>query len=264
MIWIAGYAVAGALIGFLAGMLGIGGGMSLVPILSAMFLAQALTPEHTVHLALGTCMASIMFTSSAGVREHHRLGAVDWRIVRRMAPGMLAGIVTSSAVAGLLPQRALALAFAVIVYAGATQILLGAKPNTTRSLPGPLALFCVVFTIGVISGLVSAGGSFLAMPFMMLCGVPVRTAIATAAAIGIPVGMAGTVGYIAIGWNVQGLPPWSLGFVYLPALLALVTASMITAPYGARAAHRLPVSTLRRVFGCALFLLATKMIVTYW
>jgi uncharacterized membrane protein YfcA len=264
VIWIGGYALAGALVGFLAGMLGIGGGMTLVPILAALFFAQGMAPEHNVHLALGTCMASIMFTSGSSVREHHRHGAVDWSIVKRMTPGMVAGTLASSAGAGFLPQRTLAIAFAFIVYAGATQILLGRRPTATRTMPGSATLLGVGMVIGAISGLVSAGGSFLSMPFLMLCGVPVRTAIATAAAIGIPIGMVGTLGYIASGWSVPGLPEPSLGFVYLPALLSLVAASMITAPYGARAAHKLPVDTLRRIFACSLFLLATKMIVTYW
>lgn len=264
MIWLAGYATAGTLIGFLAGLLGIGGGMSLVPILAAMFTAQALAPDHNVHLALGTCMASIMFTSGASAREHHRLGAVDWGVARRIAPGLLTGILASSAAAGFLPQRVLALSFAVIVYAGATQILFGRKPHAARTLPGGTAMFAICFAIGGISGLVSAGGSFLTIPFMLFCGVPMRNAIATSAAISVPVGLAGTVGYIASGWHVPSLPPGSVGFVFLPALGALVATSMLTAPFGARAAHRLPVDTLKRIFAGALYLLATRMLVTYW
>ena len=114
--------------GFLAGLLGIGGGMTLVPVLAMMFTTQQLTPDHTVHLALGTGMASIMFTSSASVRAHHRLGGVDWSLVRRMGPAMVAGTLLATALSGWVPQRALALIFAVIVYAGATQILVGRKP----------------------------------------------------------------------------------------------------------------------------------------
>ncbi len=264
MTWIAGYALTGALVGFLAGMLGIGGGMLLVPILAAMFTAQGLIPEHNVHLALGTSMASILFTAAAGVREHQRHGVVDWSVARRIVPGMIVGMLVSSAAAGFLPQRALAVAFAVIVYAGATQILLGRKPPATRTLPAAGPLFAVGATIGVVSGLVSAGGAFLSMPFMLFCGVPIRTAIATAAAISIPIGMVGTLGYIGSGWNVPALPAGSLGFVYTPALVALVAASMLTAPFGARAAHRMPVDSLRRIFAGCLFLLATKMIATYW
>ena len=264
MIWFAAYAVCGAIVGFLAGLLGIGGGMTLVPILSALFVAQHFTPDHTVHLALGTAMASIVFTSSASVREHHRHGAVDWQIVKRMVPGMLLGALLSTVASGWIPQRALALAFAVIVYAGATQIFLGTKPAAQAAMPGPVAVFSVGTVIGVIAGLVSAGGTFLTVPFMLYCGVRMHTAIGTGAAIGIPVAVIGTVGYIISGWRIDQLPPWSAGFVYLPALALLVAASIITAPMGARAAHKLPVQTLRRVFACLLYALATKMVVTYW
>ena len=264
MTWLAAYAACGAIVGFLAGMLGIGGGMTLVPILSGLFVAQAMTPDHTVHLALGTAMASIVFTSSASVREHHRHAAVDWTIVKRMVPGMLLGALIATIASGWIPQRTLALAFAVIVYAGATQIFIGTKPNAHAAMPGTAAVFGVGTVIGVIAGLVSAGGTFLTVPFMLFCGVRMHTAIGTGAAIGIPVAMIGTVGYIISGWRVDTLPSWSLGFVYLPALALLVAGSVITAPMGARAAHKLPVLTLRRVFAVLLYALATKMVWTYW
>ncbi len=263
MIWIAAYLVAGAAVGFLAGLLGIGGGMSLVPILSALFAAQSFAPEHTVHLALGTGMASVMFTSTASVREHFRHGGVDVGIVRRMVPGMLAGTLLSTLASGWIPQRVLALAFAVIVLGGATQILLGRKPAPGRSLPGPAGLFAVGLVIGILCGLVSAGGAFLTVPFMLFCGVSLHVAIGTAAAIGIPVAVVGALGYLLSGLRVSGLPDWTIGFVYLPALVALVAASVLTAPIGARAAHRLPVLTLKRVFAALLYLLALKMILTY-
>ena len=186
MAWLAAYAAVGAFVGFLAGLLGIGGGMTLVPILAALFTTQAFAPEHTVHLALGTGMASVVFTSSASVREHHRLGAVDWTIVRRLAPGMVAGTLLSTLASGFVSQRALALAFAAIVYGGAVQILLGKKPSAARSLPGPVAMFAIGVIIGIVCGLVSAGGAFLTVPFMLFCGVAMHTAIGTAAAVGIP------------------------------------------------------------------------------
>lgn len=264
MIWLATYAACGAVVGFLAGLLGIGGGMTLVPILAALFVAQSMTPDHTVHLALGTAMASIVFTSTASVREHHRHEAVDWDVVKRMVPGMLFGALIATVASGWIPQRTLALAFAVIVYAGATQIFLGTKPGAHASMPGPGVVFVVGTVIGAIAGLVSAGGTFLTVPFMLYCGVRMHTAIGTGAAIGIPVAIMGTIGYVISGWRVENLPPWSLGFVFLPALALLVAASVITAPMGARAAHKLPVQTLRRVFALLLYVLATKMVVTYW
>jgi uncharacterized membrane protein YfcA len=264
MTWIAAYAVAGAFVGFLAGLLGIGGGMTLVPILSALFSAQAIAPQNTVHLALGTAMASIVFTSSASVRAHHKRGAVDWAVARRLAPGMVLGALLATLASGFVSQRALALAFAAIVYAGAAQMLLGGRPAAARALPGTASMLAVGTAIGVVCGLVSAGGAFLTVPFMLFCGVPLLSAIGTAAAIGIPVALVGTVGFIASGWRVEALPQATLGFVYLPALAVLVVGSIATAPIGARLAHRLPVVTLKRVFALLLFALATRMAVAYW
>jgi uncharacterized membrane protein YfcA len=139
MQWIAAYMAIGAVIGFFAGLLGIGGGMIIVPILAAMFAAQSLAPDHTLHMALATAMAGVLFTASSSVREHHRLGGVDWSIVRRLGPAMAAGTLLSAYGAGWLPQRTLALAFALIVYGGATQIWLGRKPGAGAACPAPPA-----------------------------------------------------------------------------------------------------------------------------
>jgi uncharacterized membrane protein YfcA len=261
--WLLAYFATGAFVGFLAGLLGIGGGMTLVPVLAAMYSAQQFAPEHTVHLALGTGMASVMFTSSASVRAHHRLGGVDWALVRRMGPGMVAGTLFATALSGSVSQRALALAFAAIVYAGATQLVLGRKPSPGRTLPATPALASIGVLIGVVCGLVSAGGAFMTVPFMLFCGVAMTTAIGTGAALGVPVAIVGTIGFMFSGWHAPELPPWSLGFVYLPALLGIVAGSVLTAQLGARAAHRLPVATLRRIFAALLYVLATKMLWTY-
>jgi uncharacterized membrane protein YfcA len=264
MQWLAAYLATGAVIGFFAGLLGIGGGMTMVPILASLFAAQALAPEHTMHMALATAMAGVMFTSSSSVREHHKLGGVDWGIVARLGPAMALGTLLSSFGAGWLPQRALALAFALIVSGGATQIWLGRRPEAARGLPGPVGLWAAGLVIGMVSGLVSAGGTFLSMPFMLFCGVPMRRAIGTGAALGLPVAAMGTIGYVASGWTATGLPGATLGFVYLPALAAVVIASIWTAPFGARAAHRMPVAALRRVFALVLYALATMMLVGFW
>ena len=263
MIWILAYVLAGIVIGFFAGLLGIGGGMTLVPILAALFTAQQFIPEHVMHLALGTSMAAVMFTGSSAVREHHKLGSVDWQVVKRLAPPMALGTMTSALAAGWLPQKTLAVAFAVIIVGAATQIWIGKKPGPGRQLPGAPGLWAVGLGIGVVSGLVSAGGAFLSMPFMLWCGVPARTAIGTGAALGLPVAVLGTLGYISSGWTVPSLPAGSLGFVLLPALAGVVLASMWMAPIGARLAHRLPVATLRRTFAVVLYLLAAKMVVSY-
>jgi uncharacterized membrane protein YfcA len=264
MMWFAIYVAAGSVVGLMAGMLGIGGGMTLVPVLAALFTAQGFAPDHIVHLALATAMASIVFTSASSVREHYRLGGVDVDIVKRMASGMVAGSLLSTLAAGAISQRHLALAFAVIVYAGATQILFNRKPVASRPLPGPLPLFVFGLGIGAVCGLVSAGGAFLTVPLMLWCGVPMRRAIGTAAAIGIPVAVVGALGYVVSGWNVPALPQFAVGFVYITALIGLVSGSILTAPYGARLAHRMPVVALKRIFAVLLYVLATKMLLTYW
>jgi len=264
MIWLAAYALAGALVGFLAGMLGVGGGMTIVPIFAALFTAQHFAPDHIVHLSLATAMASAVFTVSASVGEHHKRNAVNWDIVKRMAPGMVTGTLGATLASGWVPQRLLAISFATIVIAAGIQIIANKKPKAARTLPGPVPLFCVGLAIGIVAGLVSAGGAFLSMPFMVFCGVPILTAIGTGAALSIPVAVMGTVGYLISGWNAQGLPPWSAGFIYLPALLALACASMVTAPFGARLAHRMPIRILRRIFAALLFVLAARMLWSYW
>jgi uncharacterized membrane protein YfcA len=264
VIWFLAYAAAGAFVGLLAGLLGIGGGMTLVPILAALFDAQSLASGHGVHLALGTAMASAVVTAAASVRAHHLRGAVDWRLAMQLAPGMVAGSMLSSVAAGWIPQRHLALAFALIVYGGATQLLLGRQSRTAVALPGRAATFLVGLAIGIICGLVSAGGAFLTVPWMLYCGVPMLTAIGTGAAIAVPVVFVGTIGYVATGWHLPDLPPYAVGFVYLPALVALVVASTPMASVGAHLAHRLPVAVLKRIFAVLLYVLATRMAVHYW
>jgi uncharacterized protein len=261
--WVAAYLAVGTFIGFLSGLLGIGGGLTLVPVLAALYDAQRIAPGNSVHLALGTAMAAVAFTTMSSVRAHHGFGGVDWSIVRRLAPAMVAGALLATSLSSLVPQRALAIAFAVIVYLGATQMLLGRKPASARTLPSGGPLFAIGFAIGIVCGLVSAGGAFLTIPFMLFCGVSMRTAIGTAAALGVPAAVMGTVGYVVSGLHEPGLPPWSVGFVYLPALAAVVCASVLFAPVGARLAHRLPVDSLKRGFSLLLFALATRMIVAY-
>jgi uncharacterized protein len=258
------YLLVGGFIGFLAGLLGIGGGMMLVPILSALFTAQHFAPDHIVHLALATGMASVIFTASSSVRAHHGKGAVDWSIVKRMALPMILGTLASSFSSGWIDQKTLAIGFVTIVYFGAYQIYTGKKPLAGRSMPSTSWLWILSMPIGFICGLVSAGGTFLTVPLMVYFGVPLRTAVGTGAALGIPVAIFGTIGFILSGLNVAGLPNPHLGFVYLPTLLALVVISVLTAPLGANLAHRLPTAILKKIFALSLFLVATRMLLKYW
>jgi uncharacterized protein len=258
------YLLAGALVGFLAGLLGIGGGMMLVPMLSAIYTAQHFAPNHIVHLALGTGMASVIFTSSSSVRAHHARGTVDWSIVKRMVLPMVLGTLGSSFASGWIDQKTLAIGFVIIVYGGAYQIYSGKKPAPGKTLPSTAWLWGFALPIGFICGFVSAGGTFLTVPLMLYFGVPMINAVGTGAALGVPVAIFGAIGFMMSGWNTPGLPDPHLGFVYLPALFALVLVSVLTAPMGAKLAHRLPTKTLKKVFALSLFLVATRMLFKYW
>jgi uncharacterized membrane protein YfcA len=264
MQWWLVYLALGAVVGFLAGLLGIGGGAVVVPMLVFVFTAQGLPAEHTLHIALGTAMATIMFTSLSSMRAHHGHGAVDWSIARAMAPGILAGSFCAALLAGFIPTRPLAVMFTLLVFYAATQILLDLRPKSTRELPGTAGLFGAGAVIGGISSLMAAGGAFLCIPFLAWCSVPLRRAIGTAAAVGLPIAAAGTAGYVLQGLRADGLPSASLGYVYLPALLLVAAASMLAAPWGARVAHRLPVKRLRIVFALVLYAVAARMLAGLW
>jgi uncharacterized protein len=263
MEWLA-YLGIGAMVGFAAGLLGIGGGVVMVPLLVLVFRASGVSAEHIVHVALGTALAAMIFTSLSSMRAHHAHDAVDWKIARAMSPGMLAGSFVAALVAGFIPTRPLALGFTALVFYAATQILLNLKPPGSRDLPGAGGLFGAGAAIGAVSSLLAAGGAFMTIPFLAWCKVPLRRAIGTAAANGLPIAVAGTAGYVLNGARGENLPPMSVGYVYLPALAAVVVTSMLAAPVGARLAHRLPVRRLRQLFAALLYLFAVRMLITVW
>jgi uncharacterized membrane protein YfcA len=264
MQWWLAYLGIGFAVGFFAGLLGIGGGAVMVPMLVFVFAAQQLPAEHLLHMALGTAMASIMFTSVSSMRAHHAHGAVDWGIARSIAPGILLGAFCAALAAGLIATRPLAILFAALVFYAATQILFDLRPRQAREVPGAMGLFAAGAGIGAVSSLIAVGGAFLCIPFLAWCSVPLRRAIGTSAAIGLPIAIAGGLGYVVQGLRADGLPALSLGYVYLPALVLVAATSMLAAPLGARLAHRLPVKRLRIIFALLLYALATRMLVSLW
>lgn len=261
MLWSLAYVALGLFTGCFAGMLGIGGGLVMVPALTMMFAAQAAVPASEVlHLALGTSMAAILFTALASLRAHHRHGAVLWRVVGQITPGILLGTLAGTLFASSVPAKPLAVFFTAFVCLVALQMLLNLKPKPSRELPGARGVFAVGAGIGAVSALVAIGGGSLTVPFLTWCNVRVQHAIGTSAAIGFPIAIGGSLGYIYNGWEHPGLPAWSLGYIYLPALIWLVPSSMLMAPLGARLAHSLPVATLKRLFAVVLIGLAMKML----
>ena len=254
-------ALLGVVTGFLAGLLGIGGGMIMVPFLTLLMDSRGVAGGLAVKMAIATSMATIMFTSLSSVRAHHKRGAVRWDIVKRLSPGIVIGsLIGSLGVFALLKGTALAIFFALFVGFSATQMFLDKKPKPTRQMPGTAGQLGAGGVIGFISGLVGAGGGFISVPFMTWCNVAIHNAVATSAALGFPIAVANVAGYIVSGQNVQGLPAGSFGYIWLPALVVIAACSVFTAPLGAKAAHSLPVKKLKRVFASILYLLAAYML----
>jgi uncharacterized membrane protein YfcA len=247
--------------GFLAGLLGIGGGMVMVPFITAIMSARGVGPDLAVKMAIATSMATIIFTSISSVRAHQKRGAVRWDLVKGLAPGIVIGsAVASLGVFALLKGSWLALFFAGFVSFSATQMFLDKKPAAARQVPGASGLLGAGGVIGFLSGLVGAGGGFVSVPFMTWCNVAIHNAVATSAALGFPIALANALGYVISGQNMQQLPPYSLGYVWLPALGVIAICSVLTAPLGVKAAHKLPVKSLKRVFASVLYLLAAYML----
>jgi uncharacterized protein len=249
----------GCVAGFLAGLLGVGGGMLLVPGLTWLAARLGHAPDYGVKMAVATALATIVFTSISSLRAHHQRGALRWDIVWRLAPGIVAGTLLGVQVVRWIPSAALALAFAVFVGYSATQMFIDRKPTPSRQLPGTPGMLAAGGAIGVLSALMGAGGGFVSVPFMVWCNVAMHTATATSAALGLPIALSGSIGHLVAGAAVQGEPPGAIGYIYIPALVLIASASVLFAPLGARMAHRLDVKQLKRVFAVLLYALAGSM-----
>ena len=183
-----------------------------------------------------------------------------WDVVKLLAPGIVVGSMLGAQAAKALPSNVLALIFAGFVGFSATQMFIDKKPKPTRQLPQGVGMFGAGGVIGVLSALVGAGGGFISVPFMAWCNVKIHNAVATSAALGFPIALAGTIGYVLAGWSLSDTPPGTVGFLYLPALIIISLASVTTAPLGARTAHKLDVKPLKRIFAVMLYVLAVYML----
>ncbi len=253
--------VLGGVAGFLAGLLGVGGGMMMVPFVTWMLSSRGVEAGLAVKMAIATSMATIVFTSISSLRAHHGRGAVLWPIVRTMAPGIVAGGLLAGAGAfALIKGSWLAVGFAAFVGYSATRMLMRRNVVPTGTLPGPWVQSAVGAGIGFLSGLVGAGGAFLSVPFMTRCSVPIHNAVATSAAMGLPIALASTIGYVIGAWHLQTPVSGSVGYVVLPMLALIALASMSTAPLGARVAHATDTRRLAGAFATLLYLLAAYMV----
>lgn len=262
MVWIASYIVLGSAVGLLAGLLGVGGGLLIVPMLSFLFTAQGFNPDYILHMAIGTSLGSIAFTSVSSLLSHHRQKAVIWRAMIAITPGIIVGTFVGSFVAARLSTGFLKGFFGIFLYYVATQMFIGIKPKATRRLPKAPGMLAAGSVIGSFSSLVGIGGGSLSVPFLVWCNTGMHHAIGTSAAIGFPIAVSGGIGYIVTGLHTPGLPDHTLGFVHLYSLFGIAATSVLTAPLGAHLAHRLPVDKLKKIFAFLLYAIATKMVIS--
>lgn len=246
------YLLLGAAAGVLAGLFGVGGGMIIVPVLVLSFTAQGFAPEVLTHLAVGTSLATIVFTSVNSVREHHRRGAVQWHLVRWLTLGILVGAILGGATAALINGPILQKIIGVFAICIAIQLAFNLTPKATGAQPKTPELIAAGTGIGWASAIFGIGGGSLTVPFLAWRSVAMQKAVATSAACGFPIALTGAFVFIATGWGNAQLPEWSIGFVYLPALLGIALTSVFFARFGAKLAHRLSPLLLKRLFALLL------------
>lgn len=258
--WILSFLLLGSVVGFMAGLLGIGGGGIMVPVLSTLFLLQGMPKEFVVHMALGTSMAAIVVTSLSSLLAHHKKGGVLWPLVKRMAPGIIVGTFAATFIAALASAVYLSIFFAMFMAFVALQMMINKKPQSCRKKPSTLGLTAAGGLIGAISAMVSIGGGSLTVPYLSWHNIDMKKAIGTSAAIGLPLSVVGTIGYMVNGWSSSTEIDHAMGFVYVPAVLLISVMSFVTAPLGVKLVHSLPVATIKKIFAVLLILLSLKML----
>lgn len=234
----------------------------MVPMLTILFAHQQFPSEHIMHMALATSMAAIVPTALASLRAHHQHNAVLWPVVIKITPGIFLGTFAGTFLASYLSIKPLAIFFSSFMAFVASQMVLNRKPQPSRQLPGTVALSAAGSGIGAISALVAIGGGTLTVPFLVWCNVVLPTAIGTSAGVGLPIALSGAAGYWLNGIDVEGLPANTLGYIYWPAVLAIASMSFLTAPVGAKLAHRLPIPLLKKAFAVLLVGLSIQMLLT--
>ncbi len=254
------YLAVGAFAGLLAGLFGIGGGMVIVPVLVITFEALGFPVEVLTHMAVGTSLATIAFTSLSSVRTHHQKGAVDWPLVKWLSAGILLGAVLGVLTANALSGAGLQIAIGICALIVAAQMGLGLKPKPTRTLPKNKGLIFSGGSIGWASALFGIGGGSLTVPLLNWCNYPMQRSVAVAAACGFPIALVGGLSNIVVGWDNVLLPENTLGYVYWPALLGIVITSVPCARLGAKLAHRLSPEKLKKLFAVMLVIVAAKFL----
>jgi len=253
------FAVIGIIAGYLAGFLGIGGGFVVVPALTLLFLRDAATAPLAIHMAVATSLATMLVTSLSSILAHQRRGAIRWPLVRSLAGGLIVGAALGALIADALAGEALVRVFGMFAVLAGLQLIVARNPEGERPLPGQPGISLVGVVIGAISSLIGIGGGALTGPWQLWHGIRAQNAVATSAACGYPIAIAGTLSFIALGWQ-DGLTGDLLGYVHLPAFAGIALTSALAAPLGAATVHRLPPRLVRRLFGIFLVLVGARML----
>ncbi|ABZ75638.1 protein of unknown function DUF81 [Shewanella halifaxensis HAW-EB4] len=252
--------ILGAVIGFMAGLLGIGGGLIAVPALLHILPQAGITSDNLPHVAIATSLAAIILTSLSSARAHHKRENIPWSLLKPMLPGFVLGALCSGFISEMIAAKSLQQIFAVFVILMAVQMAYPFKAEPNHNMPGQMSLFFAATIIAVIAALMGIGGGVLLVPFLTWCGLQMRFAVGFSSATGLLIASFGSIGYTLAGWNAPSLPDWTLGYIYLPALIGIVSTSMLMAPLGARAATTLPTAKLKKVFAIFLALVGLKLV----
>ncbi len=250
----------GAIVGFFAGLLGIGGGLIIVPVLVYLLPLLGISAELAFPMALATSLASIIFTSTSAAFAHHKNGNIPWPIAKKLVITVAIGALLGAIIAGLLSLKALTIIFASAVLILAAYMFLSIKVQRTVELPTNWILQLIGLITGVLASLMGIAGGAILVPILMYCSLSMRQAIGVATASGIVVAFFGAIGYVVIGFGKSALPDWSIGYIYLPALLGIVLTSSLFAPLGVKAGANLSLPYLKKGFALFLILVAVKMI----
>lgn len=251
----------GGLTGFLAGMLGIGGGIILVPCLYYMFGYLAFPQGELMHMAIGTSHAIMVATALSSSRAHWKRGNVDTFLLRGIGPGIICGVVAATFMADNLDGTALKMLFSAIIAVLAVIMMVDAeKFRILRKSPGRTAHSAAGFIIGGIAAILGIGGAVLSVPYMTQCHASIRQAVGTASALGLFITLPAMLGFIIIGLDVPDALPYSIGYINLPAWALIAPFSVLCAPWGTKIAHNLPVARLRHIFAFVMILVSAHML----
>ncbi len=250
----------GSVVGVLAGLLGIGGGLVVVPALVFLLPKAGISSEILMHMALATSLATIIMTSFSSALSHLRLGNVDMFAVKWLMPGVLVGGYFGATVADWIPHQYLPKVFSVIVMMLALQMFRSIRVVSNHSMPSPIITVLCGGGIGIVSSLVGVGGGSLSVPFLNRHGVEMRKAVGSSAVCGFVIAISGMLGFVVSGYQVIDLPQYSWGYVYLPALFAIAATSMLTTRVGAKLSTQLPTADLKRIFAVFLMFVAITML----